>query len=287
MNQPRVLAVRAEPAEVRPGETARYTALVATVTGSVADDGSGYAFCFQPRRLEERNGVAPECLEPAGSQVSALEGAAGIVPVDICSRFGSVPPPSEPDQPPFRPVDPDVTGGYYLPVRVQLDGHLGDSTEFAFGFQRIRCDLEGAPFDVAREFARTYEANQNPAIASFRLDHEVLPAAVHVRSGQAVRITVAWRSESVETYPFFDPLQVELRDRLESMAISWFATGGTFTRARSEVAEEQADAQLEVANVWTAPDGPAEIWLGVVVRDARGGVDWRSARVAVVEGSRQ
>lgn len=289
VNRPRLLAVRAQPAEVRPGEAARYAAFLATQTGSVADDGSGYAFCLQPRVLEERNGVAPDCLEPAGSQLAGLDGPEGIVPLDICARFGSVPPPSEPDQPPFRPVDPDVTGGYYLPVRVQVDGTEGRPAEFGFGFQRIRCDLAGAPIDVAREFARTYEENLNPTIASFTVDDRASPAPLRVPEGQAVRVAVAWPADSAQTYPFFDPITVELRDRIESMAISWFATGGTFILSRSEVPEERASAERSVENVWIAPDdlgdGLVDVWLGVVLRDARGGVDWRSVRVIVGGGS--
>ena len=283
---PRILAVRAEPAEIRPGQTARYTALLATATGSVADHRVEYAFCLQPRVLEERNGVAPECLDPTGGQFIRLSGRSGVVPIDICARFGSVPPPSEPEQPPFRPVDPDGTGGYYLPVRVtpgtgaSRGGEAERFEDTAFGFQRIRCDLQGAPFDVAREFARTYADNQNPAIEALQVGGSS-SGPVRVARGETVDVRVVWSAASAEPYRFFDPVAVQIRDRVEAMAVSWFATGGSYTRSRSRVEEARSPAQRSVDNRWTAPDAGGDVWMGVVVRDARGGVDWRSTWVSV------
>lgn len=41
--------------------------------------------------------------------------------------------------------------------------------------------------------------------------------------------------------------------------------------------------EASTSNGWTAPDDAGEVWLGVVLRDERGGVDFASYRVQVGE----
>jgi len=65
--------------------------------------------------------------------------------------------------------------------------------------------------------------------------------------------------------------KIELRNFTEDLVFSWFATVGVPDAQSTEQFTSDPDA------VWTvspdAPDGPAQVW--VIVRDQRGGVDWR------------
>ncbi|HLL22357.1 MAG TPA: hypothetical protein VK427_09510, partial [Kofleriaceae bacterium] len=108
VDEPRVLAIISEPAEVRPGEPASYRALVVGPDGSIATP-PAWTFCKAPKPVTEDNVVSAACLDAA--QLTALgigETATGTLPADGCLCFG-------PDVPPggFRPRDPDPTGGYY------------------------------------------------------------------------------------------------------------------------------------------------------------------------------
>jgi len=58
----RILAVRAEPPEVRPTETATFTALVVSPDGTVASPAIDWALCVTPKPLDENNVVASACL---------------------------------------------------------------------------------------------------------------------------------------------------------------------------------------------------------------------------------
>ena len=118
VTEPRILAVKAAPAEARPGETVKYDVLVA-----LADDNASpkWATCASPRPATENNVVGASCLEddvhPFGEPGLQTTGA---VPADACTLFGPDTPAPRPGQPPFRPRDPDVTGGYYLPDAAKL-----------------------------------------------------------------------------------------------------------------------------------------------------------------------
>jgi len=70
---------------------------------------------------------------------------------------------AQPGEPPLRPHDADVTGGYYQPVRAvaTLDG---DTLSPGIGLTRITCDLANAPFDIVVEFQARYHANHNPTL---------------------------------------------------------------------------------------------------------------------------
>jgi hypothetical protein len=58
----RILAVQATPAEVRPGESAMYRALVGSPSGAMAAADLTWAFCTAPKPLSENNVVPPACL---------------------------------------------------------------------------------------------------------------------------------------------------------------------------------------------------------------------------------
>lgn len=309
VDAPRVLAVRAEPAEVAPGEDVTLTALVADGSGTLAKAPLAWSLCTARRPLAELGPVSRACVEE-GDGLLALGAGLSIqatVPSDACRLFGPEPPPATAGEPSGRPVDPDPSGGYYQPIRLATDD---DSALFQL---RIACGLAGATQQQAAEFRRRYQANAAPAVAGFGradgrslADGEPLTAA----PGEAVALRLRWETcpeepvcgdgrctldedadacaadcagppgcGGAETYLGFDPAALALARRREAVRVAWFSTAGSFDAAGTGRAA--GDREPTSDNVWTAPEDPgvATIWL--VLRDDRGGVAWHAVPVTV------
>ena len=265
VTSPRVLAVLAEPPEAGVGESVALRVLVASPAGPIADAAPAWAFCFAPKPLADNNVVGPACLDdqsikPIGAAVMA------VMPFDACSRFGPDVPPQPAGQPPLRPHDPDVTGGYYQPVRADLAG-----LPPTFSRLRVTCNLAGATAAVAAEFRTRYRPNHNPRIARIaafdganELPLDRLPA------GGRVRLVATFAPDAAEFYPVLDVPKGILTDRRESLRASFFITGGHLDKERpGEFIEGATGAEAG----WTLPAGPTVLPFWVVVRDERGGVD--------------
>jgi hypothetical protein len=269
---PRILAVRAEPAEARPGTSVRFDALVAAPPG-VPTDAPSWSFCLAPKPLTEDNIVSDECVgmpppqaAGAGASISAPTPASG------CSLFG-------PDAPPggLRPRDPDATGGYYQPLRVDLGGA---STTFAL--VRISCDLPGASAATATAFAQAYVPNRNPqlvplaaSLAGSAVTLDAIPAGSHVA------LRASWPASSAETYAFYDASSDSVVTKREALALAWYSTAGSLDREATGRAED--DPATSSDNAWTAPSSAGDSRLWVVLRDSRGGVDFASYVLTTVE----
>ena len=300
---PAILAVKGEPAEVDPkaaDPTVHYQALAVDSSGRVPATGADisspllWATCDQPKPPTESNSVSSACLDQ-----NALPGVAGDsldtysapAPYDSCSLFGPSIPAPVGNQPANRPRDPDVTGGYYLPVRLGLAvpedllraGMATEDSIEAFQLERIYCGLANAPAPAVREYAN-YTLNQNPVIASLTSQEpgsdpvEVPPgsaggALFPVAAGQAVSLAVNWPADSVENYPAWDVLQQALIYHNEAMRVSWYATAGTFEHDVTGRSEFETETFAE--NTWTpgAP-GPDPVHMWVVLHDSRGGTDF-------------
>src|SRR5262249_43781039 len=144
-----------------------------------------------------------------------------VTPSDACSLFGPEPPPQKPGQPPLRPRDPDVTGGFYQPVRVRIEG-----TDDAFALERVKCNLANAPIDVGVQYAMRYMVNNNPQPAAVSAPPSVPP-------GARITLQASWTPESAETYPVFDLVTRQLVDRREAMRVSWYTTAGKLEHDRT------------------------------------------------------
>lgn len=260
VREPRVLAVVSEPAEAKPRDRVTFHALVAGPDGPIAVAPS-WAWCAASKPPTEDNAVSDGCigtdqLLPLGTGATS----SGTLPADGCLRFG-------PDVPPgadFRSRDADATGGYYQPLRVEVDGLL------AFGMVRIKCSLGRAPLDVAFDYDQRYVLNRNPSLAPFVLDRAPANSDVTLRA--------AWSADDAERYLAFDPARQALVDRREAMRVSWFATGGAIDVDASLVAE--TDDATEVTTTWHTP-GPGTAWVFIVLRDARGGIATQAHQVTV------
>jgi hypothetical protein len=262
IDRARILAVRTDPAEARPGDRVSLSLLGASPEGPWSP-AAEWAFCTAPKPLTENNVVADECLAGGAAIFAAsATGAAAALPPDGCQLFG-------PDTPPgpmqLRPRDPDSSGGYYQPLRV-----LAPGTDPTVALLRISCGLAGASFDLASEFQARYRANDNPVLADLIAEVSGSTRALDaLPRGAEVHLTASWDPSSAEPFVVFDPKTGTLVDRRERLLLSWFATAGSFARAHSDPGDSAS-----ASNVWRAPDsaGPVSLWL--VLRDDRGGVDF-------------
>jgi hypothetical protein len=236
---------------------------------------------------------------------------------NACNQFGPDLP-DIPGQPPGRPADPDSTGGYYQPIRLVIPH--GAAYDLSVGETRLTCNLPGATQEVLVAYFKRYKANQNPDLASVSAstapDVPLMPEAMGdsglvVSRGATVAFTASWAEcptepacgngfceagedtinckadcevpvgcTGSEPYVSFDLATRTLLDRREAMRVSWYSNGGSFTDDRTGRTEQEA-ALVTTTNTWTAPAtaGTATMW--VVLRDSRGGIGWKSYRIAV------
>jgi len=306
---PAILAVKGVPAEVDPklaNSTVAYEALAVDVAGRVPGSGADitapllWATCDQPKPPAESNSVSSSCLDE-----SALPGVPGssattysaLVPSNACALFGPSPPPAADGQPPTRPRDADVTGGYYLPIRVELlvpedlqrSGMTFPDSLVGFQLQRIYCGLANAPGTVIHDYG-AYKLNNNPVLTLLTvgqpgLDPVDVPissatvASIAVGTGQTITLAANWSSDSAEPYMAFDVIQRVLVDHpREAMRVSWYATGGTFEHDITGRTEDEAENFAE--NTWKSDvAGLVHMWL--VLHDIRGGTDFASVDITV------
>ena len=286
----RILAVKGEPAEAAPEDAVTFTALVASPEGTKSAQ-LVWGLCVAPKPLAENNVVSLECTRDMVTPLSMVgPTSSGRLPDTACSLFGPDTPPSLPGQPPLRARDPDVTGGYYQPVRATfIQGGSDDGDVVAFGLQRISCNLANAPVAVVGEFGKRYTVNHNPALESLSLtvaggaaqpvpvDGQGAPPSV--AAGASVTLRAAWKDGSAESYPVFDVARRALVDHREALRLSWYATGGAFEHDRTGRGEDETVSYTD--NAWVAPDAAGPIHLWTVLRDSRGGVDFASFTITV------
>jgi hypothetical protein len=261
----RILAVRAEPAEAQPNSSKiTFTALVASPGGTVKSPAIVWSFCTAPKPITEDNVVSNVCLQTS-ALVPMGSGPSTVVktPSKGCSLFG-------PDvgSMGLRPRDPDSTGGYYQPVRVDLAG-----ADTAFEPTRIECDLAGADAEAAMAFARAYKANLNPVLNPLTATLGGSPVMLGaIPKGSHITLQASWPASSAETFAYFDPVSQTVTSQREAMQVAWYTTGGTLDT--ESTGRASTDMTTTSDDGWTAPGTSGTVYLWVVLRDSRGGVDF-------------
>ena len=265
---PRVAAVQLEPPEAAPGASVTAHAFVISADGAVTPT-LAWSLCLTPKPTTQNGVVDPACLQPTGTTPLATTAAplALTLPSSACRLFGPDTPPQPAGQPPAQSRAPDVTGGYYQPLRLDLDGAS------TVALARIRCALAGASFDVAAAYAAAYRANRNPTLTPLQAAVAGAPVALDaIPAGASVTFSVGWSGDSPESFPVLDPLAQTLVTHREAMTVSWFAGAGAFAVEESGRAED--DPALDTSNRWSAPTTAGPVHLFLVLRDSRGGVDF-------------
>jgi hypothetical protein len=288
----RVLAIRGDPPEVRPGGVdggIEYDLLAVTPDGTIIEPQVTWSYCLAPTPPADNDLVSQTCLGPNADLLAISSGSSdGFAPVpeNSCSVFGPFPP-APSDAGAGRPPDPDGTGGYYQPVRADLalsDGGVVTS----FGEERIQCGLPNVTIAVATAY-QSYTLNQNPVLtgvsaavggqASVPLAAPDAGPGPSISAGTSVTFTASWPDSSAESFPVFDQVQRQVVTQRENLISSWFVTGGALDLDEVEVAG--TDTSTTASNQWTAPttSGPVHLW--VILRDSRGGVDFGEFVVTV------
>lgn len=260
----RILAVRAVPAEASPGSPIQLQALAVSPAGTDGAPQLQWAFCGSPRPATDNNVAPADCM---GGAVRPLAGPSAVLPTDACLLYGPDTPPQVPGQPPFRARDPDVTGGYYQPLRVLYAG------EATIALPRILCNLGQAPGEVARSYRERYQPNANPVLRG-------VDAPPQARAGQKVTLTARWDPQDAESFLVYDVASQSLREQREALRVSWFATAGKFEHDTTGRGAGEIETSTDV--VWEAPLNAGAVHLWAVLRDSRGGVDFRAFDVAVL-----
>jgi len=304
---PRLLGIASDPPEAAEGRSVTLTAFGATLDGEPLE--AEWTACMARKPLTELGPVNAECLlHPQGEPGVALFLGRGLaaeltVPANACTLFGPERPDPKPGEPAGRPVDPDVTGGFYQPVFAWVGA---DAT---LGAVRLACPLAGASRENTVEFNQRYRPNQKPEIEALEYvlpDGSGAEPSLFAR-GEVVRFRIVvprcgatsvcgdgmcgQREDRTncaedcasprgcsgpETYAVYDPSTRSVVDRTESLVVTWYAGAGRFHEERTEAAEGGV-----VENIWTAPAAPGAVQLWFVLRDDRGGTDWRTVLVKI------
>jgi hypothetical protein len=258
---------------------------------------------------------------PALVPIGTGDAASTAMPADVCQTFGPDQPAPKPGQPAGRPADPDPTGGYYQPIRIFDPDAGDRRATLSFEARALCHVATATPAQQAEFDRRyrlnenPIIAGLAPADGTPLPSVEGDPAAVtSIPAGTPLDLRVTWPAcpnagedacgdgvcgidetadacpddctmpkgcGGAETYLWFDPVARAFAPRRESIVVSWFATAGVFATARTGHDEAEAAVATDSANVWTAPAGPADVWLWVVLRDARGGVAWSTYKLRV------
>ena len=281
-----LLAVRGNPPEAQPGANVTYSFLLASPSdGTVTNADAAWDVCMTPKPPAVSNAVSSACTQvPDPTTVAPGQTFASAIPTKVCSLFGPIAPPPVAGQPPVAPRNPDSTGGYYLPVRVRVNP-AGAEELSGFAFERIQCNLASAAADIIEQYNSQYTPNNPPGI-----DHTDLVDAGGNRlpldtgsqsapAGSVWSIEATFVDGSAETFPVYDPQSEALVNQQESLHMSWFVTGGTFEHDRTGTAAGEATSST--SNQWTAPEQAGTIYLWLVLRDSRGGIDYKSYQIQV------
>ncbi len=310
LTEPRLLAIASTPAEAPSLEEVTLTALVAVPEGATAPR-LDWTMCLTRKPLTELGPVAPACLEPDDGSGKVLALGSGqtvqaTIDKDVCKLFGPLRPSPQGGEGAGRPVDPDITGGFYQPFAA----HWGQTQ--SLGAVRIDCDLADVNRDDALDYRRRYRRNQSPRIASVtRRDGTEQELAaddqpLSIRAGSKLALRASWDACSTEStcgdglctafedqttcaedctgqprgcsgsepYVWYNHETERIEPRREGITVAWYASRGRFRDEQTGIEEEQAEGASSTDNVYEvgSEPGPATIWL--VIRDTRGGQSW-------------
>jgi hypothetical protein len=321
VTSPRLLAVQSVPPEATPGGAFAMTALYVGPGGPADASSIDWATCALQNPLGDPDPINPACFEASSPALSPLGTGAsvkGTIPQDACELFGPESPPPMPGQPSARPTDPDTTGGFYLPIRVETG-----AAQWSAALERIACQPSGVVQSVFTAFTNGYQPNANPVVSQLSFmdsgGHTTkIPedgggpsmTAASVAPGARFSIEVEWPScpatavcgdgicsagetasacpkdcttpkgcGGAETYLSIDPTSKQVTTQRESIVASFYAAGGSFDVDR--VGRDGSDLATKVVNGWTSPSSPGPVHLWVVLRDARGGVGWGSYTITI------
>ena len=265
----RVLAVKAEPAEPRPGDSVSFEALYYLPGDSLLQLGLWFA-CIPESGAVAGCTVDPETLDQLATldpeSMTEEELAALFAKLQAAGLVGA-----EPLLPPRWTVPETALDG--LTDEEKLEGLTA--------MVNITAIPEGASSDADVELAYkrfpislAATPNHNPGLTGFVVEESAVAegAAWSANAGEELAITPVLAADAIETY-LYRTDEGEDEERVEEPYITWYAEAGEFDQPYSLY------PTLDVA--WTAPaaSDPAvgddgTVTLLAVLRDRRGGMGW-------------
>jgi hypothetical protein len=247
----RLLQVKADPAEVAPGEPVTMTATFANLGG--ATPAITWDACLLPPPPASGQSVNEDCIN--------LEGGDMIVPLGTGETIATMMPMIGLENVGL----PDQTNGFYLPVRLRLEADGARLT----AFYRLRIFL-GTLRNQNPMLTGIYHVPSADAGAADQvmLD-DAAPLEVHDKEELPLRALLS--PESAEPYDVFDgdPRTTPARHVTEAVRVSWFTTAGTFDNEVTGIAKPDTTLTLDKH----LPSSGEIIHIWAIARDERGGGD--------------
>ncbi|MBI2894979.1 MAG: hypothetical protein HYY06_15600 [Deltaproteobacteria bacterium] len=235
LDELRILAVRAEPPELRVGERAELQALVFAPGGAIATT--------HMWQCAARGGMRQGC-ETFDDSIDLGEGTTAEIEIG-------------PDWEEYL----DAVG---LPVHQVVTVVATTPSEVERAIKRVVVSEEEV-------------ANRNPTLEALLLgdEEEEEPDPHPASTSQSIRVTPVVSADSVETYDKLN-LAGERVSTEEELFLSYYFTCGSATSLKSGGPDD-------LAATYRAPSEPSSCTLVAVLRDDRGGEDWRSREIVVPE----
>jgi hypothetical protein len=265
VDRPRLLGVRAEPAEPRPGDVVTFEALFPDPTSTIATV-IWIACPFDQAAGADAPASCNLDLSSIDFETASIEDllAAGLIGL-------------EPGFPPTYPVPLDLldavedrTEGTYVTLQISGLPEL-EPGDTAVDFGEIEAGLKRLPISESET------PNHNPELTSFAFDGVVLApgSTIEVEADTEHSLSVTYADDAVEAYAYVNSDGVS-ESRVEEPYITWYATGG-------EVYDEVSlHPYAESRWIAGAPGEVGTLWA--VVRDRRGGMSWLAQSYTVRDG---
>ncbi|MFZ5441893.1 MAG: hypothetical protein ACOZQL_17950 [Myxococcota bacterium] len=285
----RVLAITAEPPEVRPGESAQLDILQMDPSRPTGKTTVVWVGC-EPDPIDFNRSACNDTsalLQPTAFATFPP----GVRLLGFGTRAGYASGSGLFDG--LSPEDPVRQNGTSGPVLGVVIGEEINPTSSDAELRELFGRIERQEIQTVMALTRVTvteraERNHNPKLAALELDGVAVPknAKLQLREGAKVTLVPRLADGSRETYRLVLPSGTE--ERSEKLVASWYSTSGRFDQARVDVSEP-APTTFIVPGSSEVPDDvvpekrTGSIWL--VVRDGRGGQAFESYPFYVCDGS--
>lgn len=265
VDRTRILAIRAEPPEIAPGEAAVMESLIAGPLQAPPELSLVWLACEEGGDFGCATDLSGLDFESFDLQAAQEAGLIGFEP-GFAPRYVAPPELLDPLPDEERVEGVSVqTQLFAFPPEALAEGAVDDIdfNQIEVGFKRIVVSEALTP-------------NNNPVIAAMTVEGAEIPAAV-----EAVEVSVDQQYEfgvlldenlGIEEYLFVNS-DGEIEDRIEEPYVAWFSTGGEVT--------EPVTLWPFLEMTWTAPSEPGPVRLFAVLRDRRGGMTWHVQDIVV------
>ncbi len=266
----RLLAIRAEPAEPRPGEFVTFTSLSYVPSGLewsalwlACVDGDTEGCTLDPALVDQLDNT-DEMTEAELAVLFAALQAGGLVGIEPGMALGWVAPADALD-------DLDEAG--------RLEGKSATVTVSLTAGEDNELTLKAIPVSEATT------PNHNPDLLPITFDGAAIDATatVTVDAGNAIDLSVTLAG-ALETYTYVTTEGLS-ETRTEELSFRWYTSGGTlgtgFDTGVSPPSFGEDEGLTTSDEGWVTPAEPGDYRLDVVVLDGRGGMGWQSVVVTV------